>query len=332
MKVVLAAPNFHQPRGNTVTVRRISEGLENLGVETKIISITEDTPSPSLPSADVVHGFHAYRFYQFMQTLNKPLKPYIVTLTGTDLNHDLFDQNRREDVLRCLTGAKAIHVFDDEARHVLLKEVPNIDHKTFTIHQGTRDFPDTNLNIKKEPNTFLFVLPAGIRKVKNIPFAIQMLSTLHEKRPNIRLWLVGPIIEDEEGNMVKILAEQNSDWVQYIGQVPHNKMGGMYQQADVILNTSHSEGQPSSILEAMSYGLPVIASNNLGNRNIISHQETGLLYDESSEFLDHAEELINNNELRQTIGQSAQQYITGHHSSRYEAESLLNIYHSLIIS
>lgn len=91
MKVLLASPNFHQARGNTVTVQRIADGLNKLGIETKIINITDDRELTCLPKADIVHGFNAYRFGEFIKGLGKRPERYVVTMTGTDLNIDLYD-------------------------------------------------------------------------------------------------------------------------------------------------------------------------------------------------------------------------------------------------
>lgn len=330
MKVLLASPNFHQPRGNTVTVQRIANGLKNLAVETEIISTTEEASWTSLPQADLIHGFHAYHFYKFMEKLDKKPDPYMVTITGTDLNHDLFDPQKRKDVFASLHGAQAIHVFDDKAKTVITTELPEIKDKIFTIAQGNSDFPDQNPHIQKEENTILFVLPAGIRRIKDVPAAIHSLQRLHIKYPNIRLWLVGPIIEYDEGDDVKELISEHQEWVSYIGQVPHAKMGSIYQQADVVLNTSYSEGQSSAIIEAMSYGIPVLVSNNAGNRSLVSHKKTGFVYDTQNEFLDYSELIINNNKIKQGIGQQAKQYIATNHSSTYESEAFLAIYNQIL--
>lgn len=330
MKIVLALPYFPQPRGNTVTVQRIADGLMRLGVQTEIISTTEEKISNSIQCTDLVHGFHAYQFYKFMQKLDNKPDSYVVTLTGTDLNHDLFNPDRREDVLSSLNGAKAIHVFEEKARDILVEEAPKLKDKIFTIVQGISSFSDRDCSFTKEPNTFLFVLPAGIRNVKNIPFAITALHELHKKQPNIRLWLVGPVLEEEEGTVVLDLVEQHRDWITYIGQVPHIEMGCVYEKADAVLNTSHSEGQPCAILEAMSYALPVIASNIQGNRSIISDGKTGFLFNDQNEFINYAEKVINNNEIRGIIGQSAKAYVAEHHSSSDEAKALLKIYHSIL--
>jgi glycosyltransferase involved in cell wall biosynthesis len=330
MKVVLATPNFHQPRGNTVTVKRIAESLEKMGVKTKIVSMTEESTVTSLPDADIIHGFNAYKFYKFKENLNDQIDSYILSITGTDLNHDLFDKSKREDMIQSLSEAKAIHVFDDEAKQTLINEVDGIEDKIFTIAQGTTDFPVVDINLRKEEHTFLFLLPAGIRKVKNIPFAISMLKKLQHKIPCIRLWIIGPIIEDDEGQIVKDLVKENEEWIQYLGQYPHSSMGAIYRQCDVVLNTSHTEGQSAAILEAMEHSLPVLVSHNQGNINLVSHEENGLVYRNESEFLDFAERLVNNNELRAKLGERAKDYIAKNHSGEFEVEAFLKIYKNVL--
>ncbi|WP_226037324.1 glycosyltransferase family 4 protein [Aquibacillus saliphilus] len=329
MKVVLATPNFHQPRGNTITVQRISDGLKCLGHTTEIISIT-DTSISKLPEADIIHGFHAYHFYSFIQTLKEKPKSFMITLTGTDLNHYLVDKDTRSDVITCIKDARTIHVFNDEAKEILMKEVPEVKHKTVMIPQGASNFKDSSSSYKKEENTFLFVLPAGIRKVKNVPFALETVKKLHDQYPNIRLWIVGPILEEEEGQLVKELVNANKKWVSYLGQLAHEEMSGIYYQADCILNTSHSEGQSSAILEAMGYGIPVLVAGNEGNKSIVSDQETGFIYHNQNQFLDYAKKIMNNINLRQSISISAKQYIAEHHSSAHEVEYLLKLYQEIL--
>lgn len=329
MKILLASPNFPQPRGNTVTVRRIAANLEKLGIETDIISTTGDIVQP-LPEADLVHGFHAYHFYTFLQRLDKKPPLYTLSLTGTDLNQDLFKPERRDEVLNCLKGAQAVHVFDEKAKDTLIQEAPGLAEKIHVIAQGNSEFPPGNTSIEKEPHTFLFLLPAGIRKVKNVPAAISMLDKLHDRHPELRLWLVGPVLEEAEGKTVMEMVEDRREWVSYLGQLPHEEMGALYQKADAVLNTSHSEGQPAAILEAMGYGTAVLASDIPGNRSIISHGETGFLYSNRNEFLDYAEKLVNNNLVKQTIGQAAKQYIEEHHSNVDEAKAFLKMYKSVL--
>ncbi|MFD1031970.1 glycosyltransferase family 4 protein [Metaplanococcus flavidus] len=330
MKIVLAAPNYPQPRGNTVTVRRIAGNLEKIGVRTEIVSITGENCFATLPDADLVHGFHAYYFHQFLQQLDQKPKSYIITMTGTDLNADLYNPEKRPDVLSTLEGAKAIHVFDEAAKTTVLQEAPQFEGKVFAVAQGTSDFSSAQSSqLEKEAGTFLFVLPAGIRKVKNIPFAIDALRKLHKTIPNLRLWLAGPILEQAEADIVFALVEEHADWLTYIGEIPHAEMGVVFENADVVLNTSHSEGQPAAILEAKGYGKPVLVSNVPGNNGMVINGKNGYLYNDQKQFLYYAAKLINNNEARQRIGMQAKQYAADHHSPSFEAEALLKIYTSV---
>ncbi|WP_283153482.1 glycosyltransferase [Guptibacillus hwajinpoensis] len=327
MKVILATPFFHQLRGNTITVRRIADGLNNSGVETEVISITEqDDHHHSLKDADLIHGFNAYRFYQFIKAISLPITNYTVTLTGTDLNHDLKNPNRKNDVIACLTNALAVHVFDEKAKRIVLNILPKLENKLYVIAQGTSTSRKRNVLEKTTPNTFHFLLPAGIRKVKNIPFAINSLLELRKTNANINLTIVGPIIEPDEGELVQQLVLENSDWVTYKGVIPHKDMEKLYSNADAVINTSHSEGQSSAILEAMSFGLPVLVSKNKGNLSLVSNEETGFVYDGINQFLTYAIRLIDKASLRELLGENAAAYVEEHHSATQEISAMVKMY------
>jgi len=60
----------------------------------------------------------------------------------------------------------------------------------------------------------------------------------------------------------------------------------IYKQSDVVLSVAKEEGFGRTIIEAMSYGIPVIASSKAGGPStIITHNNNGLLYDGSLEDL-----------------------------------------------
>lgn len=324
MKVILATPFYHQLRGNTITVQRIARGLNEADVETEVVSITEQVnATTALKEADLIHGFNAYRFYQFMKTLSIPITKYTITLTGTDLNHDLTNPHRHDDVIACLKNALAVHVFDEKAKRRILEVLPDLERKLFVIAQGTSSF--SSKRSPKTTDSFQFLLPAGIREVKNIPFAIKSLQKLRQTYPEVRLKIVGPVIEKKEGELVKELI-RDSEWVKYEGAIPHSEMEGLYSRADVVLNTSHSEGQSSAILEAMSYGLPVLVSKNKGNLSLVTHNKTGLVYEGVEQFITCALRLVEQESLRHALGQKAAEYVEKHHSATQEITAILNMY------
>lgn len=249
-------------------------------------------------------------------------------MTGTDLNHDLFDPHGRKLVIKCLSKARLIHVFNKESASILTNADNAFGKKTVVIHQGADEFL-MKLNIKKS-GPFTFFLPAAIRKVKNIPAAIEMLELLRKQEYTFRLLLAGPILEKVEGEKVMALVEKHADWIDYAGVVPHAEMGKLYEQADAVLNTSITEGQPAAILEAMQARLPVLVSGNNGNRSIITHNDNGLIYETDEQFAAYAAQLLLDASLRQRLGEAAHAHVEAVHSSEYEARTLLDLYKKIL--
>ena len=100
--------------------------------------------------------------------------------------------------------------------------------------------------------SFTFLLPAGLRPVKNVLFALPLLAELYREEPGLRFLLAGPIIDAEYG--ARVLAQLEAyPFARYLGAVGHDAMACLYQQADVVLNTSLFEGgMATSILEALA--------------------------------------------------------------------------------
>ena len=70
--------------------------------------------------------------------------------------------------------------------------------------------------------------------------------------------------------------------VRYVGALPRAQLHEAMRMAAVVLNTSESEGQCNSLLEAMLAGTPIVARANLGNTSLLVapgtvHQRYGLL-------------------------------------------------------
>lgn len=329
MKVKLIVPFLEQQRGNTITVKRIAKGLQMQNISTEIVDARVTSVMDDTQNVDLYHGFHAVHFYTFMEKATFAPTPYMITMTGTDLNKDLFDEQKRSHVVETLKGAEAIHVFEEKGKHIVTREVPEVADKLYVIPQGVSTFPQVPRSYRKEKGTFLFILPAGLRQIKNISSAIFMLEKLQKTYPQIRLWLVGPVIEAEEGAYIQQLVEER-EWIRYVGQLPHEQMGAFIEQGDVVLNTSFSEGQSSAILEAMAVGIPTLVSNNNGNRSIVTNEVTGFVYQNEGQFMTYAQQVIEDAQLRQQLGTQARAYVEAHHSLNREIQSLRTIYKQIV--
>lgn len=77
---------------------------------------------------------------------------------------------------------------------------------------------------------------------------------------------------------------------------------------DIYIQTSRWEGLPVAVIEAMAAGLPVVATNVVGNRDLVKNGENGYLAQTPDEFVTHLKTLIADAQLRAKLGQQAQAF------------------------
>lgn len=78
----------------------------------------------------------------------------------------------------------------------------------------------------------------------------------------------------------RIHEEKMSKYVKFTGNTPSPQ--SFFAGALCYFSSSRWEGMPLAVLEAMAYGLPPVVSDVVGNRDIVEHERTGLLYQEGN--------------------------------------------------
>lgn len=130
-----------------------------------------------------------------------------------------------------------------------------------------------------------------------------------EQRKKSELILAG-IGQVEQANH---LAERLylKEHVAFAGWVDSAKRSELLSQADVFLLPSYNEGLPMALLEAMSWGLPVITTPVGGIPEVITHNETGLLVNpgDVQQLAEALQSLIENESLRLELGSAARQRV-----------------------
>lgn len=116
-----------------------------------------------------------------------------------------------------------------------------------------------------------------------------------------------------------------SSSLRFHGWVGKDDLRGLYRQSHAFVNPSLYEGLPNTVLEAQACGLPVLASDIPGNRDLVEHGVTGLLFrlDETGGLAARLHELLGlSEEMRRAMGERAaarvrQDYSWEHVARRY---------------
>ncbi|SMC28699.1 Glycosyltransferase involved in cell wall bisynthesis [Andreprevotia lacus DSM 23236] len=82
---------------------------------------------------------------------------------------------------------------------------------------------------------------------------------------------------------------------------------------DIYIQTSRWEGLPVAVIEAMAAGLPVVATNVVGNRDLVRDGENGYLARDAADFVQRLQPLIAAREARRQLGAQARNFARAHY-------------------
>ena len=340
-RVALLTP-FALPsvRGNAVTVARIAQGLADRGVDVRVWdrSVSDDAAIAGEVEAfapTLVHAFHAWRVGPLALRLARRAEiPLVVTLTGTDANHDLFDPERAAAVRRVLEGAGRVVVFDDSVGERVATALPDLRSRIERVPQAAHLLIGAPFDLaatwpELPPRRVLFAFPAGIRPVKRPLMPLEPLDAVAARHPQLRLLYAGPVLDHAEGDALRA-ALAGRPWARYAGPVAHEQMASLLMQADVVLNCSLSEGgMANSVLEALTCARAVLAADIAGNRSLIEHDVSGLLFRDEAKLASMAERLIHDPTLRARLGAAGRARVTADFPPSREIEGYLAVYGAL---
>lgn len=169
-----------------------------------------------------------------------------------------------------------------------------------------------------------------ITKAKGI---FDLIDTIYEHKEDLKGNIVLHIGGNGETETLKKMIGDYSlqDIVLFEGWVSGNKKVELLNNADVFILPSYTEGLPISILEAMSYKLPVISTPVGGIPEVIKDGENGLLFTpgDKNALYQAIDKLTTEKGLREEMGEKSYKKVQPHFPGNVSAE-LVNIYQELL--
>jgi glycosyltransferase involved in cell wall biosynthesis len=321
-------------RGNIVTVQRIARFLDQAGVATVTLaidnlSINEMQGRLDDFKPDLIHGFHAHYCGVISRQLAENMHiPYVITITGSDLHNSLL--RNHPDTVSAVEAAQGVICFHKSDADRLSGFFPNLRGKVSVVPQGVETLPVVeggSFGLSSE--SFVLLLPAALRPVKRVELPIQWLSLLVQSDQSLQLVIAGGAIDNDYAASIRTILSDTA-YATLLGEVPHERMGALYERADLVINCSQSESMPNSLMEAMAIGRPVLAANIPGNCSLIRNKKNGWLYKDKEDFRRLVLMIREDASLREEMGLRAKEYMNMKFSPQLEAKRHLSLYRKLV--
>ncbi|WNM57916.1 glycosyltransferase family 4 protein [Candidatus Nitrospira allomarina] len=211
--------------------------------------------------------------------------PLVLSGLGCDVNMFLFEKRKRGAILRALKQASRVTVVSEELKAHLLGEGINHEHVT-VIRNGVnkqlfypRDQTEcaSMLGLPQRYPCVVFVGRLAEEEEKGLRYLIEAFQKLVRVRKGVTLYVIG------DGPMLKsykdLVHNQGlQEQIRFVGAKAHQDIPLWIGACDVFCLPSLREGCPNVVLEALSCGRPVVASDVGDIPNLIG-KDNGLLVD-----------------------------------------------------
>jgi glycosyltransferase involved in cell wall biosynthesis len=179
----------------------------------------------------------------------------------------------------------------------------------------------SKLKTKEDKESFIFLTVGRFVPVKNIVLQIEALVEVVKKYSNVELWIVGEGLEIKNYES-KIKNYGLCDNVKIFSW--QKDLGSFYRRADCFVLSSDYEGWGLVVVEAASFGLPIIMTDVGCAGEVIKNNESGVVIPVGGKdsLVSVMDKMMNDEKFRKRVGDEAKEAV----SKLPTKEETLNLY------
>lgn len=166
------------------------------------------------------------------------------------------------------------------------------------------------VTITPEEDSVILLAVGSLTPKKNYEMMLDAFSNIAREFSQVYLRIVGGGVLKEK--LMRYVQEKSiQDRVLFLGNLDHASVEEEYKKASIFLLSSDQEGCPNVLLEAMSFGIPSVATRVGAVPEIIDDTVSGLTSPrrDSLTFAEQIKKLILSEELRKAVGFSGREKI-----------------------
>lgn len=258
-------------------------------------------------------------------------KPVLTTLRGSDVNRARESAIYRFVLATCVRLSDRVVAVSEALRSTILALVPQAPPDHVVVVPNGIDDRFFQIERRKIPISPLRLIAVGnLTPNKSVDLILRAAASLPRDKFQLRIVGDGP----ERLQLVALASALGLDsTVTFLGAAPPDQIPSLLSESDVFLLASLSEGRSNAVMEALAAGMPVVASNIEGIRDVMNHGVHGYLVDPGnvSGFARCLEEFIASPALCLTMGTAARAHVHEQHLTwEATANRYAELYRSLL--
>lgn len=343
-KVLIVGPSTKLKGGVATVIKNYREGLLNKDIDTKYLETIFTKKNYiniiffpiiiikfliMIRDRKIIH-IHMASYGSFMRKsilINIAYffkKNIVIHVHGAEFHifYEKSNDKYKKYISKTLDKARFIIALSDEWKIRLSK----ITKASIVVMYNSVNVPEKNI-YTGEGNNITFIGRMDERKgVYDLLDVAKEIGKLHS---NIKILLCG---DGDVEKVRKIVKSNEITNVEVLGWINKQKKEEVLRTAIINILPSYNEGMPMSILEAMSFGVPTIATNVGGIPEVIVNNENGFLIipGDKESMLREIDKLITEADVRKRISRKSYETVNEKFNFSIQMVNLIKLYKEII--
>lgn len=281
------------------------------------------------------HLYHANLYGRLAARIAKV--PCIVASVHDTYTYTMDKKLHRRIINKCLSRfTDKIVAVSEAVKKDILKYDDISDDKIIVIHNGidkggfqniNRELIRSNLAISPEVQVIGMVGRLSLQKGQK--YLLKAVSKIRDRFPKIVLLIVGdgPLRNELESYARSLDIMKNTIFLGSRRDIP-----AILSSMDIFVFPSLWEGLPSTLIEAMAAGKPIIATDITPNKEIINSEKVGILVPakNSDALASSIDLLLHNKDLSEDLGKAAKERAFSHFNIKATVDRYTTLFENIL--